>query len=528
MPNDRVSYTQSGYFSQLIIDYLDSPEKISHLFGRYPVIENFESQMAERIVYATDRQVLFNAITNQYRNLAMHNEVARNIDSLKNSDSFTVTTGHQLNLFTGPLYFIYKIFSTINLCRTLKEKHPDKNFVPVYWMATEDHDFEEISHFTYDGKKYRWDTTQKGPVGRFKPEGIDQVSKRFFEDLGHGKSADRLRELFGQAYLGHHSLADAARWLVNELFGTYGLVIIDGDDRQLKKQFLPVVERELQQQMSYNCVSQTIEEMAGYTIQVNPREINLFYMIDGLRERLVKSADGFAVLNTTLTFTQEELLEQANSFPERFSPNVILRPVYQEMILPNLCYIGGGAEIAYWLQLKSTFDALALPFPILMLRDSVLLASQKQITKASRLDLEWVDLFLKKDELVNRHVGRLSNLSVDFAPLKEVLDKQFQLLAEIAKETHLSFDGAVKAQAAKQIKGLENLEKRLLKAEKKQHRQELIKITDLKDQLFPGGVPQERVENFSTFYERYGDQLLEVIQQNLNPLDNVIKTIALE
>jgi bacillithiol biosynthesis cysteine-adding enzyme BshC len=324
--------------------------------------------------------------------------------------------------------------------------------------------------------------------------------------------------LFTNSYLKQGNLADATRYLANELFGNQGLVIIDGDDVALKQLFAPFIKQELLQQTAFEKVNQTNEILKDYTIQVNPREINLFYIEDNIRERIVLE-DGFYKVNQTkLVFTEKEILALVDSNPEKFSPNVILRPLYQEVILPNLCYIGGGGEIAYWLQLKSNFEANQISFPILLVRNSVLLATEKQSQKADKLGLSWTDLFSNQQALFNQKTQEFSQLNLDFTAQKEHLKKQFAALHEMASQTDNSFGKAVKAQEVKQLKGLENLEKRLLKAEKRQHADVLERIIQLQNELFPNQSLQERRSNFSEFYVDFGDDYIRKLYDNLKPL----------
>ena len=275
--------------------------------------------------------------------------------------------------------------------------------------------------------------------------------------------------MFKKTYLEHTNLADATRYFANELFKTEGLVIIDGDDKSLKSLFAPYAKDELINKNSFAAVSKTITQLKDYEVQVNPRAINLFYIEDDLRERIIFENNIYKVNTTEIEFSETEILEELTNSPEKFSPNVILRPLYQEVILPNLAYIGGGGEIAYWLELKNNFEIQKVTFPILMLRNSFIIATEKQISKLAKLGLSFEALFLSKQELINKKTKEYSNLKIDFSEQKETLKKQFSELLKIAEQTDKSFMGAVKAQEAKQIKGLENLEKRLLKAEKKVH-----------------------------------------------------------
>ena len=526
MPTDCILYQKSGYFSKLIVDYLDEKLEIQSLYHRFPRIKNFGSQITEKAKNYTieNRLILAEALKNQNSNFPISPATQSNIELLKSEKTFTITTGHQLNLFSGPVYFIYKIASAINLCKQLKQKYSEYNFVPIYWMATEDHDFEEINHFHFNDQKIKWDKESFGPVGRVSTEGLDDTFDTFSESIGVGETAEYLKDLFKKTYLKHTNLADATRFLANELFNSEGLVIIDGDDKNLKSLFAPFVKDELINQNSFAAVSKTITQLNEYEVQVNPREINLFYIEDNLRGRIIFENNIYKVNNTEFQFTETEILNELKNYPEKFSPNVILRPLYQEVILPNLAYIGGGGEIAYWLELKNNFEAQKVTFPILILRNSFVIATDKLMTKSANLGVSFEELFLSNQELINKKTKELSNIKIDFSEQKEILKKQFSELLKIAEQTDKSFTGAVKAQEAKQIKGLDNLEKRLLKAEKRIHFEKLERITDIQNQLFPNGSLQERKSNFSVFYSQ--TFINEIISQS-NPLEACFKLIKI-
>jgi bacillithiol biosynthesis cysteine-adding enzyme BshC len=529
MPTDSISYQKSGYFSPLMNDYLDQKSNIKSLYNRFASIENFEAQVQEKKTSYTyeNREILVSVLKQQYSKISISTKTNQNIELLLNSNTYTITTGHQLNLFTGPLYFLYKIISTINLSKELKKKYPNYNFVPLYWMATEDHDFEEINYFNFKGRKFHWNKESSGPVGRLSTEGLKDFFEVYACELGSGTNANAIKKIFQEAYLNHSNLAEATRHLANALFGKFGLVILDADNADLKRTFIPYIKDELIHQTSHKHVIETAKKLKDYTIQVNPREINLFYVEDNLRERIILENGKYKVNNTQMEFSESEILSLLEKYPEKFSPNVIMRPLYQEVILPNLCYIGGGGEIAYWLELKSFFDAVKVTFPILLLRNSVLLATEKQVKKADKLGLTWSDLFSKQKDLVNAKTTALSEFPIDFSPQKEHLRRQFEALLDLAKKTDDSFFGAVKAQEAKQIKGLENLEKRLLKAQKRKHFEALERINDLQNELFPNQSLQERQANFSEFYLEYGDLFIQKLMGQLKPLDTSFEVILL-
>lgn len=526
MDVDCLPFRDTHYFSELICDYLDQHEALRPFYNRFPNLDDFHSQILEKKENYTNenRKVLVKSLQQQYSAVEISEETASNITKLEKGHTFTVATGHQLNLFTGPLYFLYKIVTTIKLTQKLKETHPGHDFVPVYWMATEDHDFEEINYFNFKGKKIQWNNTATGAVGRFNTAGLNVVFSELEKTFGESDFGWALVKLFKDAYLNHENLAQATRYLANELFGGYGLVIVDGDDGALKQLLVPYIKKDVFEQLPFKEVSKSIEKLSkvskDYSIQVNPREINYFYLKDGLRERIIGKDGKYVVNNSDLQFSKSELELEMEEHPERFSPNVIARPLYQEVILPNICYVGGGGELAYWLELKSYFDALQITFPMLLLRNSVLVMTKKQAEKVKKLNLDVSDLFLEQNQLVAKKVRMISDVKIDFSPQKQLLEEQFINLHELAQLTDKSFLGAVRAQEAKQKKGLDKLEKRLLKAQKRKLKDEVDRLATLQNELFPKQSLQERQLNFSEFYMEYGPEFIDWLLTALDPLKN--------
>ena len=517
----QLPFEKTGFFSKTMLDYLAKKESIKPFYHNYPDLVGFKNQLEEKekSFNLESRNVLSKSLEKQYQGFDLSEATQNNIKLLKQKNTFTVTTGHQLNLFTGPLYFLYKIFSTINLAEEISKKFPTKNIVPVYWMATEDHDFEEINYFNFQEKKVQWNLESGGAVGRLSTEGLSDVFEEFSSHLGSTKNAKELKKLFSEGYLKHKNLADATRFIANELFKDYGLVILDGDDLALKKMLSPIVKDELENETSFHTVSETILALEkNYKVQVNPRAINLFYLSENSRERILFENGIYKINNTNITFSKEEILREVDENPLAFSPNVIVRPLYQEVVLPNLCYIGGGGEIAYWLELKSYFEKVAVPFPILLLRNSVQIVSEKQQKKLTSLKISHQELFLKQQDLLSKKVLENTDIDLDFNLKIESLQKQFTELKEVAKKTDISFVGAVNAQEKKQIKGLENLQRRLLRAEKRRQKELVDRITDLQRQLLPNQSLEERQRNFSDYYLAYGTPFLVTLKKVLKPL----------
>jgi bacillithiol biosynthesis cysteine-adding enzyme BshC len=514
MNTQLFDFAQTGAFSALFLDYIQGQPKLQDFYGLKPSIENFAAQIEQKKnSYSSEfRQVLFQTIQNQYQSINL--PAPQNLELILQENTFTVTTGHQLNIFTGPLYFIYKIITTINLSEALKKQYPQYNFLPVYWLASEDHDFAEINHFHLFGKKYTWESEQSGAVGRFKTESISSLLAEVPEKP----------DFFAQAYQNNATLSEATRYLAHHLFPNSGLICLDADEKSLKSLFSPIIAQEIlhinEAKTSFQAVKETSEKLEnqGYKTQVNPREINFFYMDSTLRERLVKdeTTENYQVLNTSLGFQKKEIAEIIEKTPEKFSPNVILRPLYQEWILPNLAYIGGPGELAYWLQLKGVFDLYQTPFPILMPRNFALIINKTNLKKQQKLGISNTDIFLSAQKLKEKFVETNSQVKFDIKAENEAISQLFDQILQKAGLVDKSLEGFVGAEKQKTLKSIENIEKRLEKAEEQKLDTEIKQLLAFKDKLFPEGDLQERVDNLLNFYLNQPD-FIDFLRQTFDP-----------
>ncbi|MDB5030829.1 bacillithiol biosynthesis cysteine-adding enzyme BshC [Mucilaginibacter sp.] len=525
-----ISYKETGFFSPTVIDYLEDKPELRSFYSYRPTLEGFAEFLANKKVVA-DRGLLADTLTDQYQlidkyariwdpEFAIPQPVQQNIESLRSSNTYTITTGHQLNIFAGPLYFIYKIVTAIKLTQQLKEQFPDKNFVPVYWMASEDHDFAEINYTTIGGKKVHWWHEATGATGRIHPETMRQALNQYKGVLGMEHYGPELAAIVETAYTRFDRLADATRYMVNALFGRHGLVIIDADNQRLKRQFAPIIQQDIIEQNSFKNITTTNEELIklGVHIQVNPREINFFYLKESLRERLVFEDNAYKVLNTELSFAEAELKQEIAVHPERFSPNVVMRPLYQECILPNIAYIGGGAEVVYWMELKSNFEHYKVDFPVLILRNSGLVVRKESAIKIKRMELAAADLFKPTDILKNywikKHSGHNLSLQQEWGELTAIFDNIKQRAAKIDP----TLAPSTEAVQARLKKAIDKLEKKLVKAERENYHARLEQIDQIKAELFPGNSLQERNENFGLLYVKWGQCFIDELIRNFDPL----------
>ncbi|WP_028981484.1 bacillithiol biosynthesis cysteine-adding enzyme BshC [Sporocytophaga myxococcoides] len=488
-----VEAEKTGAFSKLYLDYISKKEDLSPFYNLFPSIENIEQQIGQKKFNADQRVLLTDALKRQYSNIVIKEAASKSIGELLNDNTFTITTGHQLNLFTGPLYLIYKTIAIIKACEILKRKYPKYSFVPVFWIASEDHDFAEINHFHLFGKTYTWETQQKGAVGRLSCEGIEKILNELPEKV----------ELFQKAYLEKgRTLAEATRYILNELFGDYGLIVLDGDDISLKQVLKPVIKEEIEGDHVCKIVENATKslETLGYTGQIFPREINLFYLKEGLRERLIIEGDNYRVNNTNIVYSKSEILRLAEEQPEAFSPNVVLRPLYQEMLLPNLAYVGGPAEVTYWLQLKKVFNHFGVTFPMLMPRLFFLIINSANSKKISKLNINEEDLFKSALELKELYLEKHSSEHIETVEEHALLDYIFKMLQTKAADIDPTLVAFTEAEAKRAGDIINNVEKRFRKALEKKHEQGIQQLLGLKEKLFPANTLQERYDNFLNFY----------------------------
>jgi bacillithiol biosynthesis cysteine-adding enzyme BshC len=512
----RISYNQANTFTKIVLDYLSGSEKLKPFYTEVPTLQGIEATIKAKQKQPVDRNLLVDVLQQQYKTVKNADSVKKNIELLLSSDTFTITTAHQPNLFTGPLYFIYKILHAIKLADCLKEQLSQYNFVPVYYMGSEDADFAELNHTYVDGKKIEWKKEQKGAVGRMiVDKALVQLIDELEGQLSNEAHGEEVIQLLRRCYSNGKTIQQATFEIVNELFGSYGLVVLIADHPALKAVMNNVFEDDLFKNTPAGIVQQTSAKLEEqYNVQAHPREINLFYLKDDIRERIIRKENIFIVHNTTLSFTEVELKEELEHHPERFSPNVILRGLYQETILPNLAFIGGGGELAYWLQLKDLFEHYKVVYPVLILRNSFLVVEEKWKTKIQKLGFAIADFFLPQNELMNLLVAKNAEHPISLNGNFEKAEELFEQIKTQAGAIDVTLSQHVAAIKARSLKTLQELEKKMLRAEKRKFSDHERQIQTIKDSLFPGNGLQERKENFSSLYAKWGSGFIEELYQS--------------
>lgn len=523
-----ITFEETGSFSKVFTDYIKGESYLKPFYSYEPNVSGYKKALEDLAKNSFSRDVLVKALQAYYGSKATA-ATSKNIELLKEKNTFTVTTGHQLCLFTGPLYFIYKIVTAINLAERLKKEFPACNFVPVYWMASEDHDFAEINHTYLYGKKVEWsgDSLAGGPVGKISTETLTPILENLYAIMGESEKSAELKKVIAEAYSGNKTLAQATFDLVNALFGRYGLIVIEPDNAELKKLFIPVITDELVNESSHKQVSKTDAELAKHGIepQIFARDINLFYINEKGRNRIELKDGNYSVIDTSVSFTKEQILAEVRSHPERFSPNVILRPVYQQIILPNIAYIGGPSEVAYWLQLKAVFDFHKTFFPVVMSRNNAIIIDKGTAGKMERFKLTARDLFKDADELVKSYV--ISNDgAIEFNVEKDKLKAVYDEISAKIKTIDTTLVALADAELQKQYNALKVIETKLIRAQKQKDETSVNQIKKIKEKLFPEGSLQERHDSFIPFYLQYGNEFFETLLREFDPLEHKMAVIS--
>jgi len=525
----RIPYRQANAFSKITLDYIDQVPALKNFYSHLPNLTGIQKAIESRKNFPTNRELLVKVLKTQYRGKNITGKLEDNINALLSPDTFTVTTAHQNNIFTGPIYFIYKIIHAIKLADHLKEMLPGYQFVPVFYIGTEDADIDELNHIQLGGEKLEWKTKQAGAVGRMKIDKdllklIDKMEGQLMV-LPHGNEITGLLRRF---YQEGSTIQEATFDFVNELFAGFGLVILLPDNADLKKQMQPVFEDDLLNETASHIVARTTESLheVGYKIQANPREINLFYMENGIRERIEKipanktgEDKGWRLADGSRRFSKNELLSELELHPERFSPNVILRGLYQETILPNIAFIGGGGETAYWLQLKTLFEHYKIPFPVLVLRNSFLIVEEKWNKLINHLGFQVEDFFLSEQELINHWVKRESKIDTKLNGSLTELEKIYDVFRKQASAVDLSLEKHVDSLKLRTVSRLQELEKKMMRAEKRKYTDQQRQIHKIKSNLFPGDGLQERYENLSFYYALWGIDFIQKLYEHSLSLD---------
>ena len=525
----HIPFSSTQMFSKLINDYVEGKGTAIDFVQYAPNVEGYQAAIEGRKLHPIDRGLLVEVLTAQYANMDPKAAVQQHIELLKSDETFVVTTAHQPNLFSGPLYFFYKIIHAIQLAASLKKQFPQYNFVPVYYMGSEDADLDEVGAFNLDATRYQWSTKQTGAIGRMQVDDallkLIQQLEGYWAILPQGQKA---LSILKEAYQKGKTINEATLSFVHAFFGPKGLLVLQPDDARLKAAFIPVMEKELLTQFSHEAIQPTIAALSkAYHVQTEGRTLNLFYLKEQTRARIEKQGDQYIVVDTDIRFTQSEIITELHQYPERFSPNVILRGVYQETILPGVVFVGGGGELAYWMELKNVFQQVGVHYPLLQLRNSFLLINQKQATQWSSMQFGDQDFFKPMLDLEVAYVKKHASEALHLSDQMESLTNLYTVIKNEVVKVDPTL-GAHAENLAHQAKAkIAELEKKMVRAERRKQAVAIKRIHRIKKELFPQDNLQERVENFSKWVGQYDQSWIETIMEHSTGLESKFRIITM-
>ena len=518
---ERIPFEIVKEFTRKDKQYQTNPNLFRDFIQFLPEISGLKNAVEERKNFPVNRKLLIEVFRKQYSDKSFSQAQSINLDKLSDENTFTIITAHQPALFGGPLYYFTKILSIIRLAEILNSSKDNFHIIPIFINGAEDHDFEEVNHCNLFGNRIEWTKQSGGPVGRLDTDGLNDCLNAFCELLGKNENASKIENILRSSLEKSVRYKDFVARFLHEIFSEYGLLILDMDDDQLKAEFMHVMLEEITDNPSEALILDTQNRLQAnnFKPQAHPREINIFYMEDQLRERFVRENDRYKVLNTNLEFDITQLKDLATKNPNKFSPNVIIRPLYQEFTLPNIAYIGGGGELAYWLERKTQFNHFGIFFPVLIRRNSIMIMNKPMGKQVEKLSLNTNQLFEKEDQIINEFLQ--TNTDFDIKLTDEILqiDELLDRMVDKAGKADATLRGFAEAEKIRILKQLENVENRITRSLKKQEEVKINQISSLKNKLFPNMGLQERYDNFFQFYVQYEGDLISDLLPHMNPLD---------
>ncbi|MBM4161418.1 MAG: bacillithiol biosynthesis cysteine-adding enzyme BshC [Ignavibacteria bacterium] len=524
--------SMAGTFSSLFVDFVSDFSRVQKFYSsNFRDEAHWHSRLEKVTGRQIDRSVLVQVLAKQNKDFHCGVRTLANIDTLLNDNAVAVVTGQQVGLFTGPLYTIYKTLTTLKLVAQLTERFPDYSFVPVFWLEGEDHDYEEVNSiklvnaqnevvsFAYEFHGLSCDTNF-GAVGKLEfDEKIDELFLAIDQSLVQTEFKPKVLELFRTAYQKGMSFNRAFALLLNVLLENSGLVFLDPNDREVKQLLAPLFQRELRETPRF-CqlvIDRSAELELQYHAQVKPKPLNLFFFHHGGRYLLEPRADSYSLKGTRQHLSKESIADASVNSPHLFSPNVVLRPLCQDWLLPTIAYVAGPAEIAYFAQLKPLYDEMKIPMPIIYPRASATIVEEKVEKVLDRFSLSVIDLFQDVEILKGRTAKQLASIDLDslFGEISAALEGLVDHMKEPLQAVDPTLLGALENTARKMVGNVDGLKEKALAAQKRQHEAALRQLDKAMNLVFPQSNFQERELNVLYFLNKYGMEFLRWLYDEL-------------
>ncbi len=514
---------------RILLDYVHDFARLAPFFPADPQAREAYAEQARKLEGRSyPRQELCDLLAAQNAAWGGSTLAQQHIQALRQSRAVAVVTGQQTGLFGGPLYTLYKALTCVELAAQLQATL-GRAVIPVFWMASEDHDVAEADHIQLlDGagnlasiRHTAWGSAGFIPANLVLGPAIQQALQQVWDLLPRTAFSSAIQAALAEAYAPARTLAEAfARWMVF-LLGDCGLVLVDAADPRLKRLAAPILRREVEEapRSSQEILAQTDRLRAlGYEAQIEARPdgVNCFLLQKG-RRGLVREAGGFRLRNSGELLPAGRIPALAKEHPELLSPNVALRPVLQDFLFPTLAYVAGPGELAYFAQLGGVYQAYGVPMPLVVPRAFLTLADRRSLRLLDRYHLSLADLTPEPEQVVSRVLrGKLPpGLEGTLQRAREGVDAIFRDVTDAIAAVDPTLR-ATAGQAAGHIKGhLDQLEKKAVQALKRREAEMRLQIQRVRQLLMPGGKPQERVFPALPFLAKYGPGLVETIRSGM-------------
>ncbi len=527
---DWIEYKQIQNFevgiTPLFVDYLNDFERLKEYHAADFRDRKGWKKLIEKVLSKQrDRSTLVRVLTEQNKQHHCGIRTLANIDLLGNENTVAVVTGQQVGICAGPLYTVYKTATAIKLAEQLSTQYPDYNFVPVFWVEGEDHDFEEINkinvlnpggdiqtiEYLSGGKPLE---KNPGPVGSILIDGfIDGFFDRLQEQMQDTEFKTALFAALRGYYRSGASLGSAFVGLMNQLFEDSGLVFLSPGDAELKKILKPVFQKEV---AGMSKTSQlVIDTSAGleehYHAQIKAKSINLFMLHKGGRYLIEPRENDYSLKGTRQFFSKDELNSIVENSPELISPNVVLRPICQDSILPTIAYIGGPSEVAYFAQLKPVYESFGVQMPVIYPRASVTILEEKVKSILDKFQVDFTEVWSDLDPLLNRIAEQVSEVKVD-AMFEQIHTRFHEAVAESRfgiQQVDPTLAGAIDSTLSRIDSQLSVLKEKTQSAQQRRQEVTIKQIQKVAANIFPKSNFQEREFNVVYYMNKYGPDFVK-------------------
>jgi bacillithiol biosynthesis cysteine-adding enzyme BshC len=521
-----INFSDIPGHQNLFLDYLYEFENVAEFYSND--FRNKESYLKIFKLIAEKRHLTSGEISGilkeQYSTLNPSDKTKQNIELLNDKKTLTIITGQQLGILGGPLYTFYKIITTIKLSEYLSERYDDYKFVPVFWLEGDDHDFNEVRSIkvfdeannllTIGYKDVIEEDELRQSVGKIN---FDQSINVFFDQLDKALKPsdfkDSILERLKNIYKEGRSFKDAFRQLMFDFFDEYGLVIFDPQDDEVKKLLKPVFKKEITDFRAHTeklvHVSATLEEL--YHAQVKVKPVNLFLRVDEGRYSIEPVDNEYRLKRKRRSFSQEQLLELLENEPDKFSPNVLLRPICQDYLFPTAFYVAGPSEISYFAQIKQLYDIYDIQQPIIYPRSSVTLLENSIANSLEKYSVSINDIFIDIESIKKKIVNSVEENSVDemFTDINNQIELSFDQLKEKLIDLDKTIADSSNRYRDKIINSISELKSKAEKAQQKKYEVTLRQVDRAAVHLFPNSNLQEREINFVYYTNKYGEDFLK-------------------